>query len=304
MSPRKSEKPFGSQINAPWADESPRDPKRAAISISIKEIHLPEQQPRRYFDPDALKELVNSIKEHGILQPLLVRPLSSGGYELVAGERRYRAAMESQLIEVPVVIRSLSNSEALSLSLIENLQREDLNPVEETEGILQLLSLHLETTVEEAAPAEAPEKEEETTAPAEATPAESDVDESVEVPEQFKTLVEQVENMSVLELHELVKVLEKRFGVSAAAVAVAGSAAGGDAGGAEEQSEFTVELADAGGQKIAVIKAVKEILGLGLKEAKDLVDGAPSEVKAGVAKEEAEAIKAKLEEAGATINLK
>ena len=161
-----------------------------------------------------------------------------------------------------------------------------------------------ETAVEEAAPAEAPEKEEETTAPAEATPAESDVDESVEVPEQFKTLVEQVENMSVLELHELVKVLEKRFGVSAAAVAVAGSAAGGDAGGAEEQSEFTVELADAGGQKIAVIKAVKEILGLGLKEAKDLVDGAPSEVKAGVAKEEAEAIKAKLEEAGATINLK
>ena len=149
MSPRKSEKPFGSQINAPWADESPRDPKAAAISILIKEIHLPPQQPRRYFDPDALKELVNSIKEHGILQPLLVRPLASGGYELVAGERRYRAASESGLTEVPVVIRELSNSDALSLSLIENLQREDLNPVEETEGILQLLSLHLETTQSE-----------------------------------------------------------------------------------------------------------------------------------------------------------
>ena len=121
----------------------------AATLVLIKEIHLPPQQPRRYFDPDALKELVNSIQEHGILQPLLVRPLSSGGYELVAGERRYRAAMESELTEVPVVIRELSNSEALSLALIENLQREDLNPVEETEGILQLLSLHLETTVEE-----------------------------------------------------------------------------------------------------------------------------------------------------------
>ena len=149
MSRRKSEKPFGSQINAPWADESLTEPKAAAISILIKEIHLPPQQPRRYFDPDALKELINSIKEHGILQPLLVRPLSSGGYELVAGERRYRAAMESELTEVPVVIRSLSNSEALSLSLVENLQREDLNPVEETEGILQLLSLHLEITQEE-----------------------------------------------------------------------------------------------------------------------------------------------------------
>ena len=149
MSRRKSEKPFGSQINAPWASESQSDPKAAATLVLIKEIHLPPQQPRRYFDPDALKELINSIKEHGILQPLLVRPLASGGYELVAGERRYRAAMESELIEVPVVIRSLSNSEALSLALIENLQREDLNPVEETEGILQLLSLHFETTVEE-----------------------------------------------------------------------------------------------------------------------------------------------------------
>ena len=138
-------------------------------------------------------------------------------------------------------------------------------------------------------------------APAEA--AASDVDETVEVPEQFKKLVEQVEEMSVLELNELVKVLEKRFGVSAAAVAVAGPG-GGDAGGAEEQSEFTVELAEAGGQKIAVIKVVKEVLGLGLKEAKEMVDSAPAEVKAGVKKEEAEELKAKLEEAGATVNLK
>jgi len=128
------------------------------------------------------------------------------------------------------------------------------------------------------------------------------VDETVEVPAGFKALVDQVEKMSVLELHALVKVLEKRFGVSAQAVAVAGPAVA--AGGAEEQSEFTVELTEAGAQKIAVIKAVKEVLGLGLKEAKDLVDGAPAVVKEGMKKEDAEALKAKLEEAGAKVTLK
>jgi large subunit ribosomal protein L7/L12 len=148
-----------------------------------------------------------------------------------------------------------------------------------------------EETKEEAAPAEA------------AAANESGVDESVEVPEEFKKLVEQVETMSVLQLHELVKVLEKRFGVSAQAVAVAAPGAGGDAGG-EEQSSFNVELTDAGAQKIAVIKVVKEVLGLGLKEAKDMVDGAPAIVKEGMKKEEAEALKAKLEEAGAKVTLK
>jgi large subunit ribosomal protein L7/L12 len=109
--------------------------------------------------------------------------------------------------------------------------------------------------------------------------------------------------MSVLELHELVKVLEKKFGVSAAAVAVAAPAGGA---GAEEEakSSFTVELTDGGAQKIAVIKVVKEVMGLGLKEAKDLVDGAPSALKENVAKEEAEAIKAKVEEAGGKVTLK
>ena len=165
-----------------------------------------------------------------------------------------------------------------------------------------------EETKEEAAPAAEEAKEEakeevKEEAPAEEAASDSGVDESVEVPAEFAALVEQVEKMSVLELHELVKVLEKRFGVSAAAVAVAGPAAGGDAGG-EEQSEFTVELTDAGAQKIGVIKAVKEVLGLGLKEAKDMVDGAPAELKAGVKKEEAEELKAKLEEAGATVTLK
>jgi len=155
-----------------------------------------------------------------------------------------------------------------------------------------------EEVKEEAAPAAEETKEE---APAEAA-SESDVDESVEVPAEFAALVEQVEKMTVLELHALVKVLEKRFGVSASAVAVAGPAAGGDA--AEEQSEFTVELTEAGAQKIAVIKAVKGALGLGLKEAKELVDGAPAEVKAGMKKEDAEALKAELEAAGAKVTLK
>ena len=131
----------------------------------------------------------------------------------------------------------------------------------------------------------------------------SGIDETVEVPKEFQKLVEQIEKMTVLELNELVKVLEKRFGVSASAVAVAAPGAGGDAGG-EEQSAFTVELTEAGAQKIAVIKVIKEVLGLGLKEAKDMVDGAPAAVKEGLKKEDAEALKAKLEEAGAKVTLK
>jgi large subunit ribosomal protein L7/L12 len=140
---------------------------------------------------------------------------------------------------------------------------------------------------------------EETTA-APATPVAEE--ETVEVPAKFKKIVEEIENMSVLELHELVKVFEKKFGVSAAAVAVAGPAAAADAG--EEQSEFGVELTEAGAQKIAVIKVVKEVLGLGLKEAKEMVDGAPAMVKEGMKKEDAETLKAKLEEAGAKVTLK
>jgi len=150
-----------------------------------------------------------------------------------------------------------------------------------------------ETVVEETA---APTEE---AAPAAAAPAEAEV----EVPAQFKSIVESIEKMTVLELSELVKVFEKKFGVSAAAVAVAGPAAGG-AGGEDAKSSFTVELSDAGAQKIQVIKAVKEVLGLGLKEAKDLVDGAPSVLKENVGKDDAEALKAKIEEAGGKVTLK
>ena len=126
----------------------------------------------------------------------------------------------------------------------------------------------------------------------------------VEVPAKFKDIVSKIEEMSVLDLHELVKVLEEKFGVSAAAVAVAGPAAGAGAEAQEEKSAFTVELTEAGEQKIAVMKVVKEVLGLGLKEAKDLVDGAPSVLKDGMKKEEAEDIKKKIEEAGGKVTLK
>ena len=115
-------------------------------------------------------------------------------------------------------------------------------------------------------------------------------------------IIEAVEKMTVLELNDLVKTIEEKWGVSATAVAVAGPAAAGAA--AEEQSEFKVELTEAGAQKIAVIKVVKEVLGLGLKEAKDMVDAAPSVVKEGMKKEDAEALKVKLEEAGAKVTLK
>ena len=130
----------------------------------------------------------------------------------------------------------------------------------------------------------------------------------VEVPKKFKSIVEEIEKMSVLDLAELVEILEDKFGVSAAApMAVAAApAAGGDAGdaGAEEKSEYDVELIAPGDSKINVIKAVKEVTGLGLKDAKDMVDGAPKVVKEKVPKEEAEELKKKLEEAGATVELR
>ncbi|GMB09991.1 LSU ribosomal protein L12P [Thermolongibacillus altinsuensis] len=116
-------------------------------------------------------------------------------------------------------------------------------------------------------------------------------------------IIEAVKNMTVLELNELVKAIEEEFGVTAAApVVVAGGAAGGAA--AEEKTEFDVILTDGGAQKIKVIKVVRELTGLGLKEAKDLVDNTPKPVKEGVSKEEAEEIKAKLEEAGASVEIK
>ena len=164
-----------------------------------------------------------------------------------------------------------------------------------------------------AAPAAEEKKEETPAAPAaeeqkEAPQEEaSDDKKDVEVPEKFKSLVGEIEKMSVLDLAELVKILEDKFGVSAAAPVMAMGAMPGAGGGddaAEEKSSFDVELADAGANKIAVIKAVRAITQIGLKDAKDMVDGAPKVIKEGVKKEEAEEMKKQLEEAGGKVNLK
>ncbi|MEI7620155.1 MAG: 50S ribosomal protein L7/L12 [Candidatus Falkowbacteria bacterium] len=128
-------------------------------------------------------------------------------------------------------------------------------------------------------------------------------DKKIEVPAKFKSLVEEIEKMSVLDLAELVKILEEKFGVSASAPAMM-MAAGPAAAAVEEKSSFDVEITESGANKINVIKAVRELTELGLKEAKDLVDAAPKVVKEGLKKEEAEAIKKKLEEAGAKVTLK
>ncbi|MBD1423451.1 MULTISPECIES: 50S ribosomal protein L7/L12 [Sphingobacterium] len=122
----------------------------------------------------------------------------------------------------------------------------------------------------------------------------------------LKQLAEQLVNLTVKEVKELADILKDEYGIepAAAAVAVAGPAAGGDAPAAEEKTSFDVILKEAGGQKLAVVKLVKDLAGLGLKEAKDLVDGAPKELKTGVSKDEAEALKKQLEEAGAVVEIK
>lgn len=133
----------------------------------------------------------------------------------------------------------------------------------------------------------------------------NDENEEIEVPEKFKSFVEQIEQMSVLDLSELVKILEKKFGVSAAApVAIAATPGAAQGDEAEEKTSFTVELASIGDNKIGVIKAVREITQKGLKDAKDIVDSAPSVIAEDVKKEEAEEMKKKIEEAGGQANLK
>ncbi len=116
----------------------------ASKTLRLDEICQSKFQPRNYFNEVAMEELAASIKEHGILQPLLVRPITGNQYELVAGERRYKAAQALGLTIVPVTVREMTDTEVLQYALVENLQREDLNPVEETEGILQLLEMRLQ----------------------------------------------------------------------------------------------------------------------------------------------------------------
>lgn len=125
----------------------------AVKTVFLTDLKLPAFQPRQYFDETKLQELAQTIKNHGVLEPLLVRSLPrQNQYELVAGGRRYRAASLAGLTEVPVIVLELSDEQALEIAIVENLQREDLNPVEETEGIIHLLAQRLKTTVTEVSP--------------------------------------------------------------------------------------------------------------------------------------------------------
>lgn len=125
------------------------DTELSSQEVSLNSIDIPLAQPRKYFDPEKMDQLIASIKAKGILEPILVRPKQEGRYELVAGERRYRAAQALSLGTIPVAVKELSDTEVLEVALIENLQREDLNPIEEVEGILQLLSIKLDATENE-----------------------------------------------------------------------------------------------------------------------------------------------------------
>lgn len=133
----KKQSGLGKGLNALMLENSVDS--TASNTLSINEIVPNKDQPRKTFDEGALQELADSITQHGVLQPLLVRPLPTGGYQLVAGERRYRASRIAGLKEVPVVIRELSDVETMEIAIIENLQREDLNPIEEAEGLQALI---------------------------------------------------------------------------------------------------------------------------------------------------------------------
>ena len=132
---------LGKGLNAIFIENDSED-NNSGVTLKISEIEPNRSQPRKEFDEKALSELAESISEHGLLQPLLVRPLTLGGYEIVAGERRYRACRMAGLTEVPVIIRELSESDTMELALIENLQREDLTPLEEAMGYEVLMNEH------------------------------------------------------------------------------------------------------------------------------------------------------------------
>ena len=124
---------LGKGLDMIFAENETEDSNNS-VMLKISEIEPNRSQPRKDFDENALSDLAQSISQHGLLQPLLVRPLPIGGYQIVAGERRYRACRMAGVTEVPVVIRELSDSETMELALIENLQRENLTPIEEAKG--------------------------------------------------------------------------------------------------------------------------------------------------------------------------
>lgn len=143
---------LGKGLDALFSDNSVEDlgTPPSPVTLRLTEIEPNREQPRKTFDQKALDELAESIKKNGVLQPLLVRPLSDGSYQLVAGERRWRASRIAGLTEVPVIIKEMTDEQAMEIALIENLQREDLNPIEEAEG-LQLLISRYNLTQDEAA---------------------------------------------------------------------------------------------------------------------------------------------------------
>ncbi len=141
---------LGKGLDALMLDNSMVNENTGAVMLKLHEIEPNRDQPRKEFDEDALSELAESIATHGIIQPLLVRPFPDGGYQIVAGERRWRAARIAGLTEVPVIIKELSEKEIMELALVENLQREDLNPIEEAEGLQALVETY-GMTQEEAA---------------------------------------------------------------------------------------------------------------------------------------------------------
>ncbi len=142
---------LGKGLDALFSDNSVEDLSTGStVTLRLNDIEPNKEQPRKTFDQKALNELADSIERNGVLQPLLVRPMRDGSYQLVAGERRWRASRLAGLTEVPVIIREMSDEQAMEIALIENLQREDLNPIEEAEG-LQLLISRYDLTQEEAA---------------------------------------------------------------------------------------------------------------------------------------------------------
>lgn len=141
---------LGRGLDALFADNSVEESSQTPVKLKIMEIEPNREQPRKIFDEAALGELADSIAKHGVIQPLLVRPIKDGGYQLVAGERRWRASRMAGLAEVPVVIKELNDSETVELAMVENLQREDLNPLEEALGYKYMME-KLSITQDEAA---------------------------------------------------------------------------------------------------------------------------------------------------------
>ena len=150
-----SKEKLGRGLDALWFDNSTSD-GTSTIQLRISEIEPNRSQPRRRFDENSLTELADSIRQHGVLQPLMVRPLASGGYQIVAGERRWRACRMANITEVPAIVREMTDQEVMEIALIENLQREDLNIMEEAAGYQCLLDQYGMTQEQIAARAYTP----------------------------------------------------------------------------------------------------------------------------------------------------